>query len=104
MVGAIWGGVVALDSRYQTTALAEEQQKDIKSLSRRLEVKIIGDMINEYDNQIWKLEDRNYCYELTACLTKMDADTKERYRKLLEERKKVEIKFTKLHEKGEDSE
>ena len=64
-------------------------------ISKRLELKVVGDILNEYNKQIWKMEDRNECHTVPVCEAKMDPETKERYRKLLKDRELKQKEFDK---------
>ncbi len=93
----VWGGFTAIDKRYQKCALADEVHKkhsqEIQGLDKRLDVKIVGDVLTEYDKQIWSLEDRNKCHTRHDCETVMDPETRTRYRGLLKSRELKQDEF-----------
>lgn len=51
LLGILYGAAAFIDNRY---AKAQEQ----KAVERRLDIKIEGDILNQKQDRLWKLEDR----------------------------------------------
>jgi hypothetical protein len=51
LLGLIYGGLSWIDNRYAKC-------QEMKSIERRLDVKIEGDILNQKQDRLWKLEDR----------------------------------------------
>ena len=51
LVALLYGGVTVIDSRYA-------KSQEVKSIERRLDVKIEGDILNQKQSRLWQMEDR----------------------------------------------
>lgn len=51
LLGLVYGGLSWVDGRYAKCA-------DTKAIERRLDMKIEGDILNQRQDRLWKLEDR----------------------------------------------